>query len=349
MTIFMALGVAYALTSAIPEETALNLGRGLGGSWWKADPPKALGVGMVLALLGLARSTPAIRYASRWLIQSAIVLLGFWISLEQTARAGAAGMALSTATIVLVLAVSVPLMRLLGTPREAATLLGAGTAICGGSAIAATGAAMNAAASTMAVTTAIVFLLNAAGVYAYPAIGSALGLTQHQFGAWAAIGLHDVPGVVAAAKTFGDAALADATVIKLTRVLWIAPVAVMLAAWHRSHAAASSGTPHADRDSPVPRWRSILALIPVFVWLFGAAVVLRALADQTAHAESVARAAGMGRSVASVMMTVALFFIGTALSRRVLRDIGWIPGVHALLLWLLISGVSLAGAAWLLP
>lgn len=346
----MTLGVAYALTSAIPDDTAQHLGRGLGGTWWRADPPKALGVGMALALMGLVRSTPAIRAISRWLIQAAIVLLGFWISLEQVGRAGGTGLAFSIAAIALVLAASVPLMRLLGTPREAAALLGAGTAICGGSAIAATGAAMNAAAPTMAVTTAIVFLLNAAGVYAYPVIGSALGLTQHQFGAWAAVGLHDVPGVVAAAKAYGDTALADATVIKLTRVLWIAPVAVILAAWYRRQASTASGSASdTGPTSPGARWRSRLALVPVFVWLFGAAVLLRALADQTAQAEAFARVAGMGRSIASVLMTVALFLIGTALSRGVVREIGWIPGVHALLLWLLISAASLAGAVWLLP
>jgi hypothetical protein len=174
-----------------------------------------LAIGMALALLGLTAYGPQGKKLSRTLIQAGVVLLGFSIPLQEVARAGTTGLAFAAGTIVLVFGLGWLLGRWLGTEQ----LLSAGTAICGGSAIAATGAVISATAAQISVATATVFLLNACGVYAYPVIGQALGLSQEQFGAWAAVGIHDVAGVVAAGKAYGDVALQQATVIKLTRVL----------------------------------------------------------------------------------------------------------------------------------
>lgn len=295
-------------------------------------PPIMLAVGIVLGLAGLWPASWAgfSKKYSKVAIQTSIVLLGFWVSLEQVARAGVAGLAFSTGAIVLVLAVSWLLGKLLSTERDTGTLLSAGTAICGGSAIAATGSAINAAPGTIAAATAIVFLLNAAGVYAYPAIGHALNMTDHQFGAWCAVGVHDVAGVVGAASAFSKEALADATVIKLTRVLWIVPVALLLRRMSRDRHPEGTG----KAKSPFP-W---------FIVLFLAACGLRGLLDHLLGAINVTPWANGAKTAATILLSIALLLIGSAISRKTIATLGWRPLVHGTALWLIVSGVALVAA-----
>jgi len=218
--------------------------------WGIFSAPVALAIGMGLALLNLAAFQADAKKLSKTLIQISIILLGFSIPLQDVARAGIQGLALSTGTIILVFGSAFLLARLLKVQDKMAALLAAGTAICGGSAIAATSGVIGAAAAQTAVATAVIFLLNACGVYAYPAIGHALQLSDAQFGSWAAIGIHDVAGVVAAGKSYSDAAADQATLIKLTRVLWIVPVAFTLAWWiRRNEAAAARATSLASGDA----------------------------------------------------------------------------------------------------
>lgn len=299
-------------------------------------PPFALALGIVIGLLGFwpAGWKNAAKKHSKNLIQFSIVLLGFWISLEQVARAGLAGLALSTGAIVFVLLVSFLLQKLLKTERETGTLLCAGTSICGGSAIAATGSAINAKSGTMAAATAIVFILNAIGVYVYPLIGHALHLTDSQFGAWCAVGVHDVAGVVAAAKSYSDAALADATVIKLTRVLWIVPVALILRHLHNKQNPAGSK----PASSPFP-W---------FILFFVAACILRAILDRSVGAESIKPIADIGKTLATLCLSIALFLIGTGISRSTIATLGWRPIAHGSLLWIITSAAAMAAVKlWL--
>ncbi len=351
-----ALGASYALAAAWPafwpESAASLLGPQSAWSWLKPDPPKALALGIALALLNLVAWPSLAKPISRWSIQIGIVLMGFWISLAQVASAGVVGLALSAGAVVMVMGLSPLLAALLNTPRQTAALLSAGTAICGGSAIAATGAALRAPAATIALTTAIVFILNAIGVYAYPAVGHALDLTQRQYGAWCAIGVHDVAGVLAAAKPFGEQALADATIIKLTRVLWIAPVALLIA-WHVARAnataqpsgAAPASAPLSTPASGPARW---ITAVPWFIFAFAGACALRAILERTFDPVAVAQAGDAARAVAGVLMTLALFLIGTALSRSVVRTIGWRPAAHAIVLWLVVSVAALVACrAWL--
>ena len=294
-------------------------------------PPITLAIGILLGLAGLwpaAWAAPSKKY-SKIAIQASIVLLGFWVSLDQVARAGVAGLAFSTGAIVLVLAVSWLLGKLLSTDRDTGTLLSAGTAICGGSAIAATGSAINAASGTIAAATAIVFLLNAAGVYAYPAIGHALHMTDHQFGAWCAVGVHDVAGVVGAASAFSKEALADATVIKLTRVLWIVPVALILRRISR------------DRH---PEGGKAKSPFPWFIVLFLAACGLRALLDRTLGAASVSPWSDGAKTAATILLSIALLLIGSAISRKTIATLGWRPIVHGTALWLIVSTAALFAA-----
>lgn len=294
-------------------------------------PPIMLAVGIVLGLAGLWPAAWAgfSKKYSKTAIQASIVLLGFWVSIEQVARAGLSGLAFSTGAIVLVLIVSWLLGRLLKTDRDTGTLLSAGTAICGGSAIAATGSAINAPAGTMAAATAIVFLLNAAGVYTYPVIGHALEMTDRQFGAWCAVGVHDVAGVVGAASAFSKAALADATVIKLTRVIWIVPVAFILRRLARKGG---------EAKTPFP-W---------FIVFFLAACGLRAALDRSLGSDTVAPWAEASRTAATILLSLALLLIGSAISRKTIAALGWRPLVHGTALWLIVSAAALLAARTLL-
>lgn len=323
----MLAGAAYCLT---------------GFAEWNpwASAPIALTLGIALALLGLTAFEPESRKLSRMLIQASVVLLGFSISLSDVARAGLSGMAFAAATIALVFVLGLALRRALATDRQVSSLLTAGTAICGGSAIAATGTVIGASSASISVATAVVFLLNAGGVYAYPLIGRALDLSQNQFGAWAAVGIHDVAGVVAAAKQYGDGALAEATVIKLTRVLWIVPVALVLGRMARADGpGAAPGAPARRPGAPVP-W---------FVALFVVACAVRTGAQSALGAEEVAPVAGALRNVAKAAMTLALFLIGTGLSRSALRRAGWRPLLQGLLMWVAVSVAALAAVRALVP
>ncbi len=311
-------------------KTALILAALFALSPW-CTPPLALAIGMVLGLLGLSAWPAQTKILSRYLIQSSIVLLGFWISLADVARAGLAGLALSTGAIVVVLLLSELLTRLLKTERQVGTLLSAGTAICGGSAIAATGQVIRATPGNMAIATAIVFILNAVGVYTYPLIGHALGLSDHQFGAWAAVGIHDLAGVVAASAGYDgrDIAQQDATVIKLTRVLWIVPVALALAWRYR-------------RTNPTPDGAKTKSPFPWFIVFFIGACLLRALADRTLRDPApIADIAAALKAIASAFLSVALLLIGAGLTRQTLKSVGWRPAAHAVILWLSVSALAL--------
>ncbi|CAN5709126.1 putative sulfate exporter family transporter [soil metagenome] len=309
------------------------------------DPPRALALGIVLGLAGITPLAAQTKVFSRCLMQGSIVLLGFTIGLADVARAGTVGLALSTGVIVLALAASEVLGRVFRTDREVGTLLSAGTAICGGSAIAATGQVIHAAAASIAVSTAVVFILNAVGVFAYPHLGRALALTPTQYGSWVAIGVHDVAGVVAAATGYDEAgvALQQATVVKLTRVLWIVPVALVLAqCYSRRNRALDSADASAAGAAP----RAGRVAVPMFVVYFLVAVGIRALCDQFVHSpESIDLLISLvahAKLIAGKALTVALLLIGTGLTRKTLATVGWRPAAHGVALWLLVSAAALA-------
>jgi uncharacterized integral membrane protein (TIGR00698 family) len=341
--------------------------------WGVLSAPAALAVGMVLALANLAAYQSQAKKLSKQFIQASIVLLGFSIPLADVARAGLSGLALSTGAIVLVFAAAAVLARVLRVQDKMAALLASGTAICGGSAIAATSGVIGAAAAETAVATAVIFLLNAVGVYVYPVIGHALNMTDAQFGSWAAIGVHDVAGVVAAGKAFSDAAADQATIIKLTRVLWIVPVAFALAWWvRRSEAAAAAASP-AGADATgaaATKAKTPSAPIPWFILWFLVACALRSfvplisttiqplqdvvtnvreaapwlaprwLADAASGAGGIS-AATLLRGIGKALLTVALLLIGLGLSRQALRQAGGRALAMGVILWLIVSVASL--------
>jgi uncharacterized integral membrane protein (TIGR00698 family) len=287
-------------------------------------PAMALGLGLVLALCGLAAWPEQSRRLSKLLIQVSVVLMGFGMDLSELARAGALGLAFAAGSIALTFALGAMLGRWLGTAPRLTLLLSSGTAICGGSAIAAVGAATGAAGTEMSVAIATVFVLNGAALYAFPPLGQLLELSQQQFGTWAAVAIHDVSSVVGAASAYGDEALQVATAVKLARTLWIAPVALAAGWWWSRR---SAGEPGAGAR------RSLS--FPWFVVWFVAAALLRSA--WPALAEFAPRLTWLAKRG----MSVALFLIGSGLSLAALRAVGPRPLLLGASLWLIVSVLAL--------
>src|SRR5262245_2765945 len=283
-----------------------------------SSPPLALAVGCVLALLGLTAFAHQSKAVSRQLIQWCVGTLRLLIPLPRLLVIAREGMIFAVATIVGTFVLGAVLGRLLRTGREQTILLSSGTAICGGSAIAAVGSAIGASSAGMAIATGAVFLLNAAGLYLFPPIGHWLHLSDAQFGTWAGVAIHDVSSVTGAASSYGGAATLDtATVVKLSRVLWIVPIALLAGWWVRR----GQGT----RKLPVP-WLIVLFLL---------ASLLATYVDVVAQYEK------QIRLVARLGFQLALFLIGSGLSLGALRQVGWRALAQAVVMWIVLAVCSL--------
>ena len=281
-------------------------------------PTVALAVG---ATLGLTIGDPYAQHtgpASKWLLKACVVGLGFGMSLPAVLAVGREGFGATALAIVFALTVGLLLGRLLRVERITAALISGGTAICGGSAIAALGPALGASAEALGVSLATVFVLNGVALYLFPIVGHALHLSQGQFALWAAVAIHDTSSVVGAASVYGREALAEATVLKLTRALWIIPLALGAAWWRRR----STGG-------------EVRVAIPWFIGLFALASAVRAAwpAGEPAY--------GLLTAVARQGLVLTLFLIGAGLSRATLRVVGVRPLVQGVLLWLAVAGASL--------
>ena len=288
------------------------------------SPALALGVG---AVLGLTVGNPFAErsaHVSKWLLKACVVGLGFGMSLPAVLEVGRAGVGATALGIIFALGVGLLLARLLHVEKTTGALISGGTAICGGSAIAALGPALGAGAEAMGVSLATVFILNGVGLYVFPAIGHVLDLSQHQFALWAAIAIHDTSSVVGAAASYGDEALAEATVLKLTRALWIIPLALGAAWWRRRSAGGE-----------------VKVAIPYFIGLFALASAVVALFPRGEPVYDVLVA------LAKQGLVLTLFLIGAGLSRATLRAVGVRPLVQGVLLWVAVAGASLAAIlAW---
>jgi uncharacterized integral membrane protein (TIGR00698 family) len=295
---------------------------------WLADnaAPIALTIGMLLAMLGLTPFTKQAKSWSRLLIQGSVVLLGFSMSLGVVVEAGLPGLAFAAGTIVGTIALGFALGAMLKVEPVTTALLSAGTSICGGSAIAATAPVVRASPAQMSVSLACVFMLNALALYLFPHLGRGLGMSEHQFGAWAAVAIHDVSSVTGAAKQFGEDALQHATVIKLTRALWIAPVALVLGWMVRRMTAAAADS------KPQPR----ASAMPWFILFFVLASALRTVLP------TVFQPLGDWlKPVAKTGLVLALFLIGSGLSVSAIKQVGWRPLVLAIVMWVVLAAASL--------
>lgn len=259
------------------------------------------------------------------LLQGAVVGLGFGMDLGVVLRAGLDGLGTTLAGIALCLAAGALLGKLLGVARDVGVLVTVGTAICGGSAIAAVVPAMRAREDDATVALAVVFVLNAAGLILFPWLGHMLGLDEQSFGLWAALAIHDTSSVVGASAGYGPLALQTATTVKLARALWIVPLAFVVGAW-----AARTAPPTAAgkaRPAAKPPW---------FILGFLAAAAL------ATYVPGMHEVGALLARVARQVLVLTLFLIGSHLTRASLRAVGPRPLVLGVVLWVLVAAGSLA-------
>lgn len=285
------------------------------------SPPVALALGLLLAFT-IGNPFPQVTgKPTKLLLQGSVIFLGFGMNIEAVFKAGRDGILFTIATIFGTLVLGFFVGKFLKVNDKTSNLISSGTAICGGSAIAAVGPAIDAGTEEMSVSLGTVFVLNSIALILFPIIGHTLNLSQTQFGVWAAIAIHDTSSVVGAAQTYGAEALAIATTVKLARALWIAPVALMFAFIYRNN--------HSERKAKVA--------MPWFIFLFLGATLIRTYAPSgilPSIFDSLVNLAKAG-------MTVTLFLIGVSLSRKTLRAVGVRPLLQGVFLWIVISVVSL--------
>ena len=290
------------------------------------SPPLALALGLAMALT-IGNPFPDLNgKPTRLLLQTSVILLGFGMNLKSIYEAGKDGIVLTVATIFGTLALGYALGKILKVRGRISALISTGTAICGGSAIAAAAPGIEAEPEQISISLGTVFVLNAVALFLFPFIGHQLNLSQHQFGIWAAIAIHDTSSVVGAAAAYGTDALATATTVKLARALWIAPVAMMLMLLYRQR---------------YPNAKAKIA-IPWFIGMFLLAVVARSYAPlwvQPSVFDALVNLAKAG-------MTVTLFLIGTSLTLESIATTRWRPLFQGAILWIIVSIVSLGMVLW---
>ncbi|MBP6248752.1 MAG: putative sulfate exporter family transporter [Bacteroides sp.] len=285
-------------------------------------PPVALFLGLAFALLCGQAHPKFNKKTSKYLLQYSVVGLGFGMNLHAALASGKEGMEFTILSVVGTMLIGWFIGRkVLKVDRDTSYLISSGTAICGGSAIAAVGPVLRAKDSEMSVALGTIFVLNAIALFAFPVIGHWLGMSQHEFGTWAAIAIHDTSSVVGAGAAYGEEALKVATTIKLTRALWIIPLAFVTSFLFKSKGQKVS--------------------IPWFIFFFILAMVVNTylLAGAPQVGQIINHIARKG-------LTITLFFIGASLSRDVLKSVGVKPLVQGVLLWMVISLGTLAYIYW---
>ena len=276
------------------------------------SPPLALLLGVIFVnVFGKVIETDSF---VKKLLQYSIVGLGFGINLKTAIEAGSQGFLFTISTIILVMVLGLLLAKLLKVDKTIAQLISAGTAICGGSAIAAVAPILKANSKQTSVALGIVFVLNAVALFIFPEIGHFFNLSQNQFGIWSAIAIHDTSSVVGAASKYGNEALQIATTVKLARALWIIPLAFIISLLTKSEGKIK---------------------IPYFIGFFVLAILagtyLPFLQNYNHYISEISRDT----------LKVALFLIGAGLSFQNLKNIGIKPLLLGIFLWIFISGISL--------
>lgn len=280
-------------------------------------PPVVLFVGLAYAVLCGQAYPKFNKMASKKLLQYAVVGLGFGMDLHESLASGKEGMLFTIASVAGTMIIGMLIgYKALKINNTTAYLISSGTAICGGSAIAAVGPVVKAKDSEMSIALATIFILNAVALFLFPVLGHCLGLSQQEFGMWAAIAIHDTSSVVGAGAAYGEEALQVATTIKLTRALWIIPLTLVTSLIFRS-----------DRKK---------ISIPWFIFWFILAIIAN-----TYLLDSVPE---VGRAVSGFsrkLLTLTMFFIGSSLSKEIVRAVGIRPMIQGVILWIIISVGSL--------
>ena len=346
------MGVSLLLGFAV-EVFGVDLGQAAWVAGWVSSPV-ALAIGFVFAML-FGKAFPNFnKTMSKKLLQYSVIGLGFGMNVDKALASGSEGMMFTIVSVFGTLALGWLFGRkLLGVDSQTSYLLSSGTAICGGSAIAAVGPIIKARAESMSVALGVVFILNAIALFVFPVIGDALSMTMKQFGMWAAIAIHDTSSVVGAGAAYdqmhpelvasqGVSALEVATTIKLTRALWIVVLALVTPFFFRKSLSATADGQSKPWYCSVPRfivWFIVAILFNTYI-LSNASI----LGDNAAAMG--AQFSGAVNKLAKHLITLSLFFIGASLTRETLRSVGLRPLVQGVLLWASISCISLAYIFW---
>ena len=269
---------------------------------------------------------------AKLLLQISVVLLGFGLNLQQVIHVGKSGFVYTAISISSAVVLGLLLGKLLKVGGKASYLITLGTAICGGSAIAALAPITDANEEEISVSMGTVFLLNSVALLLFPAVGWWLHLSQNQFGLWAALAIHDTSSVVGAAAKYGPQALAIGTTVKLARALWIIPVSLITAAYMKGAA---------KRDGRLEHQAKVK--VPWFIFLFLGASVISTYVPRF-----------MGsyldlNKLGKAGLTATLFLIGTSLSRKTLQTVGVKPFLQGVILWVIVGTASLIAisAGWI--
>jgi uncharacterized integral membrane protein (TIGR00698 family) len=281
-------------------------------------PPFALLAGLAFGLSGVHPFPGEGRNLSKFLLQAAVVCLGFGMNLKDVVHAGASGFVYTAISIAFALSLGVLLGKMLKVGKTQSLLISFGTAICGGSAIAAMGPILDANSEEMAVSLGTVFVLNSVALLLFPLIGHLMQFSQTQFGLWAALAIHDTSSVVGAAAKYGPVALGVGTTVKLARALWIVPLAIATAMLKKSRAKVS--------------W-------PWFILYFCVAAVVASYVPRYIP-QSADLFSGLYR-LGRAALTVVLFLIGAGITRSTIKEVGARPLVQGVVLWIVVASVSL--------
>lgn len=284
-----------------------------------AGPPLALFLGIIVALsIGSVFDKESVHTITGWLLKASVVGLGFGMNLYTSIEAGKEGLVFTVLSITSTLGLGYYLAKKLSIDTKTSILISSGTAICGGSAIAAIAPIINANRKQVSIALGAVFILNSVALFLFPIAGDLMQLTQNQFGYWAAIAIHDTSSVVGAAASYGPTALSVATTVKLGRALWILPLTFIASFLYQSQSQKIS--------------------IPYFIAFFVGAMLINTFTPTTSIlSDWIVPLAKQG-------LTFTLFLIGTGLSVNVIKGVGFRPLIKALILWVFIS----IGSLWMI-
>jgi len=278
------------------------------------SPPVALTIGILFGLCFTHPYAAATRTSARILLQICVVALGFGMNLHEVLKAGSSGFLYTALGLSFALLVGLTFGKILRVRGNSSFLITAGTAICGGSAIAAIGPILHANDEEMSVSLGTVFILNSVALLIFPPIGGILHLSQTQFGLWAALAIHDTSSVVGAAAKYGQEALVIGTTVKLARALWIVPLALATAALKHSKSRIQ---------------------FPWFILFFCFAAIFNT------YFPAISRFSHSLFALGRLGLTATLFLIGTSISRATLKEVGWRPLLQGVLLWVAVALASL--------
>jgi uncharacterized integral membrane protein (TIGR00698 family) len=277
--------------------------------------PLALFTGILLAVFHKGEEAVKTGKLTKYLLQGSIVCMGFSMSVQDVIQTGKTGFMITIVSVVVTVLVGIGLGKLLKVNKNTSLLISGGTAICGGSAIAAIAPVLGAKNNEISFSLAVVFVLNAAGLFIFPVIGHLLQMDQTHFGYWAAIAIHDTSSVVGACSAYGEQALQVGTTVKLTRTLWIIPLALCIAFFNK------------NKTSKIN--------IPWFIFLFIVAIIIGNYIP--GMAETNEHLSWLGKKG----MMVSLFFIGASIDLEEVKKTGFNTFLSGIILWFVIAVLSL--------